>query len=329
MRYFVTGGTGLLGNNIVRRLAATGQSCLTLSRDPNRERPLDDVQTDIVHGDLAESEIIDSAVSACDVVIHSAGLIHLGWKRLDESLSVNREGTRVIAAACHRHNKRLVLVGTVNTLALGSRHSIASEDTPIDSTEAQVPCSYVISKRAGVEVVQSLIADGLSAVIVHPGFMLGPWDWKPSSGRMIVEVAKTWRPIAPSGGCSICDVRDVANATIQAAKIDVPSGRQYILAGENWTYGELWTAIAQRVGKRPPLMRAGPLQRLVAAGAGQCLSRFQSKEVDFNSAGVRMSSQFHFYDSSRAQTELDYQSRPVNESLDDLIAWLRHHGMLA
>ena len=50
---------------------------------------------------------------------------------------------------------------------------------------------------------------GLDAVIVNPGFMLGPWDWKPSSGRMLLEVAQGIAWLAPQGHFSVCDVRDV------------------------------------------------------------------------------------------------------------------------
>jgi dihydroflavonol-4-reductase len=326
MRIFVTGGTGLLGNTILRQLSESGHELVALVRGvPNSDsKVFAGIETEFASGDLADQSAIESAVAQCDAVIHSAGLIHVGWKRLDESMQVNRDGTRTIVDACRKYSRKLVHVGTVDTLGIGTRDQPADESTPLDNAGGQVQCSYVISKRAGVEEVLSGVNQGLRAVIVHPGFMLGPWDWKPSSGRMMLEVGRGWKPIAPSGGCSLCDSRDVAAATINAIDADVESGRQYVLAGENLSYRDLWAAMAKRMGTRPPVMPAGPAQKWIGAVAGDLWSMI-AEEGDLNSAGVKMSSMFHYYDSSRARAELGYQNRPSSESLDASADWIRDH----
>ena len=124
----------------------------------------------------------------------------------------------------------------------------------------------------------------------------------------------------------MCDVRDVAAATIAALGKDVLNGREFILGGENMTYLQLWADMARRFGRRAPLMRAGPMQRWVAATAGDLMGRIFD-EPEFNSAAVKMSAQYHWYDSSRAERELDYQARSVQQTLDDAAAWVRAKHM--
>jgi dihydroflavonol-4-reductase len=331
MRVFVTGGTGLLGNTILRQLSGAGHDLIALVRGEPDSQVFDGIHTQFAHGDLQDKTAIENAVADCDAVIHSAGMIHLGWKRLDDSMAVNRDGTQTIVDACLHHDCKLVHVGTVNTLGIADRNGVANEDTPLDHAGGQIPCSYVLSKRAGNEVVLQGVKNGLKAVLVHPGFMLGPWDWKPSSGRMLLEVSKAWRPLAPSGGNSTCDSRDVAAATIRAAEKllanEIPSGRQYILAGHNMRYLELWKAMTEAMGARQPIMRAGPAQRWIAGVAGDVVGKLLPHEVDFNSAAVGMSSQYHYYDSSRAQSELDYKIRPFEESLTDAANWICQHHL--
>ena len=326
MRVLVTGGTGLLGNTVLRQLAEAGHETVALVRGDPDPVVFDGIDVESVCGDLVDADAVDRQVTRCDAVIHAAGLIHLGWTRCDESMRVNGEGTGNVVDSCLRHDRKLVHVGTVNVLAVGAKDRPADETTPPERSGRQVPCSYVTSKRAGVERVLRGVESGLRAVIVHPGFMLGPWDWKPSSGRMIIEVARRWRPISPSGGCSVCDSRDVAAATVDAITADVESGRQYILAGENWRYLQLWQAIATEMQVRGPIMPAGPLQRWIAGRIGDLGTRIGG-ESDLNSAAVAMSSQFHWYDSGRARAELGYQTRDVKVSLRDACEWIRaHHG---
>lgn len=325
MRIFVTGGTGLLGNTVLRQLSGEHELLSLVRGEPDPE-VFAGIDTRFIQGSITDQDVIDSAVSQSDAVIHSAGLIHIGWQRLEESMSVNRDGTRVIVDACLQHSSKLLHVGSVNALAIGSKEGPSDENTPHDYLGGQTPCVYVVSKRAGVAEVQQAIPKGLKTVIVHPGFMLGPWDWKPSSGRMMLEVGRGWKPIAPSGGCCVCDSRDVAAATITALQADVENGREYILGGQNMTYFDLWTEMAKRMGTRPPLMPAGPVQRWMGAVAGQLWSKVAG-EGDLNSAGVKMSSLYHWHDSSRAQAELGYESRDVSESLDACAEWIKEHHL--
>jgi len=53
---------------------------------------------------------------------------------------------------------------------------------------------YVTTKRASEDVVLEAARDGLDAVIVNPTFMLGPYDAKPSSGKLIVGVVRRQVP---------------------------------------------------------------------------------------------------------------------------------------
>ena len=109
MRVFVTGGTGLLGNTIVRQLEQSGHQVAALVRSDPGPHVFEGLKASLVYGDLLDKSVIDRAVHDCDAVIHSAGLIHLGWKRREESMKVNRDGSKVIAEACLKHGASIGL----------------------------------------------------------------------------------------------------------------------------------------------------------------------------------------------------------------------------
>ncbi len=330
----VTGATGLLGNCIVRELLSRGELVRVLCRQKTSRKAIEDLNVEVIDGDLSKADVIDRAVSGCSTVVHAAAMIHIGWQQLEQSREVNVEGTRRIVAACLKHNAKLVHVSTVDTMlaAHGIDRPITEADPRPANTEAatysaigksKVPCAYVISKTEAEQVVRDAVPAGLHAAVVHPGFMLGPYDWKPSSGRMMREISKAPVLFSPAGGCSVCDARDVAAATANAIHLGKP-GQSYILAGDNLTYQQLWQQMLVAIGK-PRRVRVARQQffRRVGKVIDTANRTLGLKERDLNGAMLNMGNLFHFYDSSRAVRELNYQRRPLETTMHDAWEWLK------
>jgi dihydroflavonol-4-reductase len=318
----VTGATGLVGNNLVRQLLDQGRRVRVLVRDVNGSRPLQSLAVETVAGDIRDRESVDRATQGVGVVFHAAANLHIGRTNFASIRRINVEGTRNVAQAARRADAKLVYVSTVDALAPGRRDQPADEQTP---DRCKADCTYVVTKREAERVVFQEVESGLRAVVVNPSFMLGPWDWKPSSGRMLLTVAKSRPPLAPSGGFSICDVRDAAAAMIRAADVARP-GERYILAGHNLTYLEVWRRFAQLTGGRPPFATIGPVVRCVVGWMGDTWSKLTGKEGDVNSAMLELSTQFHYYSSQRALMELDYRIRPLDECISAAWNWFREYG---
>jgi dihydroflavonol-4-reductase len=255
-------------------------------------------------------------------VIHAAAYIHFGWSGLEQLRAINVQGTRNVAEAAFRAGVRLLHVSSVDALGIGAPGVAADEDSP---REGKFPCGYAVTKREAEQVVRGYIDQGLDAVIVNPAFMLGPWDWKPSSGRMLLEVARHFTPFSPSGGFSVGDVRDVVDALLTACE-KASAGRQYILAGENCTYHDVWCLFAEVSGGGKPWMRAMRWMGFVGGCWGDLWGRITGHEPDINSAAVGFTRQYHYYSSARAEAELGYRRRPFRESVRDAWEWFVAHG---
>jgi dihydroflavonol-4-reductase len=322
MTVLVTGATGLVGNNVVRALLNDGHAVRVLVRRSSDSRPLEGLSVDVREGDVRDPVSVAKACEGTEAVIHSAALIHLGWTRLAEAREINVGGTQTVGQAARDAGIRFVHVSSVDALGLGAPGAPADEETP---AVGQVPCTYVVTKRESDAVVRELVGQGLNAVIVHPGFMLGPWDWKPSSGRMLLTVARQFTPMAPTGGFSVCDVRDVTAAILAAWQRGI-CGRNYILGGHNMRYVEAWRLFAEVGQGSRPWCCAGRLMQILGGRIGDLATKVTGREPDVNSAAVAMSRQYHYYSSERAQRELGYHIRPVRETIVDAWQWFRDHG---
>jgi len=217
----------------------------------------------------------------------------------------------------------VVHVSTVNALGVGKPGKVANEDKNFGQAH---PTPYVQTKMQADEEVKKWVNKGLNALIVHPGFMLGPYDWKLSSGRMLQAVVDGFVPFAPAGAMSICDVRDVAAGIVTAYRVG-KVGRSYILAGYNMTYLDAWRTFRGFFDKEGPHKVGSPFLMGTVGMLGDLMGRLGASEPDFNSASIALGSQYHVFSSDRAIKELGYTLRPLEQTVRDAYEWLSdHHG---
>lgn len=320
MKILVTGATGLLGNNCLRLLAE--HQVYALVRDGHASQPFEGLDVELIPGDLLEPESLADAIPEVDAVIHSAGDTHLGKASRPSQRTVNTLATIELAKIAQHRGTRFVFVSSVDALPAGTPNHFVNEET---QGEPKCQIGYVLTKREAEADLLSRMEQGLDCVIVNPGFMLGPWDWKRSSGRMLLEIATKFTPFGPSGGFSVCDVREVAAAICRTATESTPS-RRYILAGHNVTYVDAWKVFAKVSGGSPPIGPVGPVILKAAGLFGDLAGKIAGKEGDVNSGAIAMSQLFHYYDSSRAERELGYKIPPLEKSAADAWSWFQEYG---
>lgn len=319
-RWAVTGGTGLVGNNVVRALLAAGAQVRVLSRRPPR-REFAGLAVEEVSGDLDDAASLRRAFEGAECVVHAAAMVEIRYGGRAEMEAVNVRGTEAVVAALPP-GARLVHVSTVDALGMRTREAPADETCAPAAHEGGVP--YVDTKRLADRVVQERAPN---AVIVYPTYMIGPWDWRPSSGKMLLEIGSGKGLLAPPGGNNFVDVRDVAAGILAAAA--ARAGGRWILGGENLSYREAWARMAAVTGARPPL---GELPRWAAgaAAAGFDLARAVGlPEGEINAAAIRMSTAPHYFSPAKAIAELGMPQTPLDTALADAWAWFGEHGMRA
>jgi nucleoside-diphosphate-sugar epimerase len=167
----------------------------------------------------------------------------------------------------------------------------------------------------------------LPLVVVNPAVVLGPYDYRPTPAtQIVVRYLKYRLPIYLDAGANIVHVDDVARGHLLAEQHG-QIGKRYILSGTNLTLRELFSMLAQLVGRRPPPIEVGWRTLSVMGWSAELLARLQGKSPLFTRARARsVIGRYAFYDASRARQELGYTSRPVRETLVETVQWVRAQG---
>lgn len=319
MKALVTGATGLIGNNLVRMLLDDGLEVRAMSTSSSSSAALQNLDVEPIEADIRDPGEVMRATQGVNVVFHCAGLVGLGWSGYEDYESINVGGTKNIVKALRGRDVRLVQVSSVHALGVAWRDRLGDED---DFNPMITPCPYVLTKRASDSYIASqVVNEDLDAVTVYPGMVLGPWDWKPSSGQLMLAIAKHYSPWVPTGGASLTDARDVARGTIAAFHRGL-TGRRYILAGHNLRYPELWRLIASSTGSRRPIFPAGPLVRVLGAWGSETISRITGREPLLNSVVLKITAMRQWFSSQRSIDELGYHVRPAEQIVRDAWEWM-------
>ncbi len=252
MKALVTGATGFIGANLIEALALRGWLARALRRQTSSLKALDGLDYESVIGDINSPESLPAAMQEIDVVFHVAASADYWRSEKSKMMRVNVDGTRnVLQAALDAGVKRVVFTSSCASLGKPSFGQTLNESAQFNLQPDEFPYGY--SKHLAEQVAQEFVGRGLEVVIVNPAVVLGPRDVNMISGSIIVEAAQRSLPAMPPGGLSLIDVADVCAGHIAAAERG-RSGERYILTGENLWYRDVFNALAQMVGKKPPAL---------------------------------------------------------------------------
>jgi dihydroflavonol-4-reductase len=168
---FVTGGTGLIGANICRRLREDGHEVRALVRPGSEYQPLVELGVTPCTGDITNAADVLAAARDAEYVIHSAAVLGGASQDPEEHRRVNTGGLgHVLDAAATVGAKRTVALGTTTYFDYSTEP--LSEASPLLAEPPGDP--YSVTKRAAFVETMRRAGEGLDACVVIPGGTFGP-----------------------------------------------------------------------------------------------------------------------------------------------------------
>lgn len=322
----VLGSTGCIGNNAVRACVRQGWTVRAFQRPASRTWMLDGLDVERVTGDLNDPGSLVAAMHGCDIVFHAAA--YYPHHSLDMAGSL-REAVRGMRNVLHSATKAgidtLVYTSTLTTIGPPADPSRLADEQDF-YTPGSTDSAYFESKWAMEAEAWRAIAAGQPVVIVNPTAVFGPWDSKPTTGEILLNVAKGRFPVWLDLEVNVVDARDVGRGLVLAAERGKP-GQRYILGGENLTLREALTVAAQESGTHPPKWRAslGLISAVVKVGEALGHLPFVHPLPLEHFKTLR---EWRALNTEKARQELGFKPRPFVETVRDTLAWFKEYGYI-
>ena len=322
-RATVTGASGLVGANLVRRLLEAGVE--VRAADLRRSVAIDDLDIDFVEVDVRDATSLAAAFQGADVVFHLAAMISIVGDPTGDVWEVNVGGPANAANAARSAGvTRFVHCSSVHAFDLEKCGPSLDETGP--RTIGDHAPVYDRSKFAGEQGLLAAAGDELDVVIVNPTGVIGRHDHTPSrTGETILQLRDRKIPVNVAGGCDFVDVRDVVDGLI-AAWEHGRTGENYLLSGTRISIKELGQLVAGLTDTRAPIIDM-PLS-LITPLASLVLKLTPSGKTPLFTPdslhALRYAPTVSHY---KAATELGYRVRPIHETVADALTWFTDHGM--
>lgn len=318
MRYAMTGATGFVGGALARQLREAGHEVVALVRDPSRATALSELGVELRPGDLDSTAALDALTADVDGLFHVAGWYRLGERDGSVGDRVNVQGTRnVLLAALQNRVRRVVYTSTV-AVNSDTQEQVVDETYRFNGTHLS---NYDRTKAAAHDVALELAREGLPVVVVQPGLVYGPGDTA-QTGDIIAQVVRGKRPPVPSaGGVCWAHVDDVARGHVLAMERGEP-GQSYMLTGPHLRLADGLKQVAAIAGTKGPLVLPEAAVRGTAAVLG-AIGTVVPLPPGYAAETMRASLATYYGTSAKAQAELGWQPRPLEQGLRETVDAVR------
>jgi dihydroflavonol-4-reductase len=310
----VIGANGFLGSHVTRQLVADGNDVRAMVRPNAMTVGIDDLSVTRFLGDIWDNDALREAMAGCDDVYYCV-VDTRGWLHDPAPLfRTNVDGTRnVLDVAKDAGLRKFVFTSSYVTVGRRRGHRASEED--VISGRGLTP--YVRSRvQAENIVLQYAKEHGLPAVAMCVSTTYGSGDWgRTPHGAIIAGAAFGKLPFVMSGiELEAVGVDDAARAMILAAEHG-RVGERYLISEKMISNAEVARIAADAAGVPPPA-KAVPLPVAYAlATLGTVKARLRGTDERLSLGSLRLMRAEAEVDHSKATRELDWEPRPVEESI--------------
>ena len=318
MKVLLIGASGLLGHNVIQQLLHDNHEVVAVVRN-KANMQIQESNLHLIEDNLT-LEVIAKAANQCDGIINCAGTTNMALLHEEDYMAINRDLCTLLIEAMKINNiHRLVHVSTANTIGFGTSTVPTNEQCAIKEPFSK--SWYALSKQAGEEIIKKAALAHLDwhMIIVNPGFMIGAYDTKPSSGALLLAGYRKKIMLAPKGGKSVIAVEDVARAVVNALTMG-SHGNRYLLTNQSMTLKEFYHLQSRTMNYQQHIIEI-PNWLVRCVGKVGDLLRSLHIKTQVSTRNINQLLITEYYTNQKAREELKMPQTPIEQAILDFHTW--------
>lgn len=314
-KVFVTGATGLLGTNVIIKLLKDGYFVIALVRQKSKYLGEEDKNLKLIEGDLAAD--LSLFLKEVDCFIHIAAETRQDLLSYEDYKNINYDMVvKIFTQAKVCGIKRFLFISSANTLGYGSVENPGNEQkiqhypfTKSHYAQSKVEAeNYLLQHRNIMDIV-----------ILNPTFMIGAYDSKPSSGKIIFWAWKKKLIFYPKGGKNFVHAEDAANGVVEAVKKG-KNGEKYLLAQENLSYKEFFMKVNKITDQNPVMIPIPNTILKILGWIGDGLRKLNIK-TNLCSPNMKALQICNYYSNQKSVNELGIKYQSIDKAIKDAVQY--------
>lgn len=319
----VTGGTGLVGSQLLLDLAKAGNNVRALKRKSSNLSVFNRIfnehkeliqRIEWVQGDVTDIFSIEEAMKNIKQVYHCAALLSFRSSDYRSLMKINTEGTaNMVNIALEDGVEKFCYVSSTASLGRVEENQLLTESTFWKTSKYN--SGYAISKYGAEREVWRAIEEGLHAFIVNPSIIIGPGGLHSGCTALFGEIWKGLK-FYPPGMSGFVDVRDVTKCMTELMEKNV-FGERFIISAENTTYREVINGIADAFGKSRPTIPVGTTLSEIGWRVEAMRKIFSKEKPMITKETARNGQHSWLYSNEKIRNEIGISFIPIKDSIRD------------
>ncbi|MGC6430616.1 MAG: NAD-dependent epimerase/dehydratase family protein [Jejuia sp.] len=321
----VTGGTGLVGAHLLYKLISNNENVRAIYRNDRKLKNVKNVfacygetsdtlfdKIDWVKADILDIPALDEALKGIKFVYHCAAFVSFEPNKYNLLRRTNITGTANVVNLCISNNvTKLCHVSSIAAIGNSIKTETITENNVWNPEEDN--SVYAITKYGAELEVWRGTQEGLDAVIVNPGVILGSGIWRYGSGNIFKKVYDGLKYYA-TGSVGLVAVSDVVKIMIALLNSDIKNER-FILVAENWSYKDFFQDIAKVLNVKAPSKEAHPNLLNIAWRLDWLKQKLLGKRRVLTKHIVKSLTTITNYDSKKIVDTLDYKFEAIENTI--------------
>ena len=324
MKIAIIGATGMIGHHTAKAVLERGHNLLVIHRASSNLSLLKELNFDSAIADLNDVNSLANVLSKVDAVVNCAAYYPtkpLPWKQEVQTSISQMEN---FLSACKQAKVgKIVYLGAAIALPKDVNGNHGNEEL-IYKQRPSNKTPYVQVKWEMDRIAREKAREGLPIIIAIPSMCFGEYDYAPSTGRLIVEVANNTLPAYIKGRRNVIYAGDAGMGIVLACEKG-RIGERYLFTGTNISIDELIQLIAKIAKTEAPT-------KVIPLSLAKILSKLQEAKYKLlggelpklSSTAIAVMASGQFLDGSKAVNELGFKpSLTLEQTIERTINWFQ------